>query len=119
MSVVYKHVGQADICRYLLRSTIFVTINHLFIVPIHITQNVMNELCVCMYLHVRIMSNQISMLCGNSAFMGNIYNIPGISVTAPIRRSTPWAFIRNKFPFIPTIEIATLFSFPSKNQINA
>ena len=36
--------------------------------------------------------------------------IPGISVTAPIRRSTP---------FVPTVEMSTLFSFPSKNQINA
>ena len=45
--------------------------------------------------------------------------IPGISVTAPIRRSTPWAFIRKTFPFVPTIEMSTLFSFPSKNQINA
>ena len=46
--------------------------------------------------------------------------VPGISVTAPIRRSTPWAFIfRKKFPFVPTIEMSTLFSFPSKNQINA
>ena len=45
--------------------------------------------------------------------------LPGISVTAPIRRSTPWAFIRKTFPFVPTIEMSTLFSFPSKNQINA
>ena len=45
--------------------------------------------------------------------------IPGISVAAPIRRSTPWAFIRKNFPFVPTIEMSTLFSFPSKNQINA
>ena len=40
-------------------------------------------------------------------------------VTAPIRRSTPWAFIRKKFPFVPTIEMSTLFAFPSKNQLNA
>ena len=45
--------------------------------------------------------------------------LPGISVTAPIRRSTPWAFIRKNFPFVPTIEMSTLFSFPSKNQLNA
>ena len=45
--------------------------------------------------------------------------LPGISVAAPIRRSTPWAFIRKKFPFVPTIEMSTLFSFPSKNQLNA
>ena len=45
--------------------------------------------------------------------------VPGISVTAPIRRSTPWAFIRNNFPFVPTIEMSTLFAFPSKNQLNA
>ena len=44
--------------------------------------------------------------------------VPGISVAAPIRRSTPWAFIRKNFPFVPTIEMSTLFSFPSKNQIN-
>ena len=44
--------------------------------------------------------------------------VPGISVTAPIRRSTPWSFIRKNFPFIPTIEMSTLFSFPSKNQLN-
>ena len=31
----------------------------------------------------------------------------GISVTALIRRSTPWAFIRNIFPFIPILEITT------------
>ena len=46
-------------------------------------------------------------------------NVPGITVAAPIRRSTPWAFIRKNFPFVPTIEMSTLFSFPSKNQINA
>ena len=45
--------------------------------------------------------------------------LPGISVTAPIRRSTPWAFIRTNFPFVPTIEMSTLFAFPSKNQLNA
>ena len=45
--------------------------------------------------------------------------LSGISVTAPIRRSTPWAFIMKHFPFVPTIEMSTLFSFPSKNQINA
>ena len=45
--------------------------------------------------------------------------IPGISVTAPIRRSTPWAFIRKNCPFVPTIEMSTLFAFPSKNQLNA
>ena len=44
--------------------------------------------------------------------------LPGISVTAPIRRSTPWAFIRKKFRFVPTIEMPTLFSFPSENQLN-
>ena len=51
--------------------------------------------------------------------MNNQSKLPGISVTAPIRRSTPWAFIRKNFPFVPTIEMSTLFSFPSKNQINA
>ena len=45
--------------------------------------------------------------------------VPGISVTAPIRRSTPWAFIRKNFPFVPIIEMSTLFAFPSKNQLNA
>ena len=45
--------------------------------------------------------------------------IPGISVTAPIRRSTPWAFIWKNFPFVPTIEMSTLLSLPSKTQINA
>ena len=45
--------------------------------------------------------------------------VPGISITAPIRRSTPWAFIRKIFPFVPTIEMSTLFSFPSKDQLNA
>ena len=45
--------------------------------------------------------------------------LPGISVAAPIRRSTPWAFIRKTFPFVPAIEMSTLFSFSSKNQINA
>ena len=45
--------------------------------------------------------------------------LPGISVAAPIRRSTPWAFIRKNFQFVPTMEMSTLFSFPSKNQINA
>ena len=44
--------------------------------------------------------------------------VPGISVAAPIHRSTPWAFIRKNFPFVPTIEMSTLFSFPSKKQIN-
>ena len=47
------------------------------------------------------------------------FYLPGISVTAPIRRSTPWAFIRKIFPFVPTIEMSTLFAFPSKNQLNA
>ena len=45
--------------------------------------------------------------------------VPGISVRAPIRRSTPWSYIRKNFPFVPTIEMSTLFSFPSKNQLNA
>ena len=45
--------------------------------------------------------------------------LSGISVTAPIRRSTPWAFIKKHFPFVPTIEMSNLFSFPSKNQLNA
>ena len=45
--------------------------------------------------------------------------LPGISVTAPIRQSTPWAFTRKNFPFVPTMEMSTLFSFPSKNQLNA
>ena len=45
--------------------------------------------------------------------------LPGISITAPIRRSTAWAFIRKNFPFVPTIEMSTLFSFQSKNQLNA
>ena len=45
--------------------------------------------------------------------------LPGIFVTEPIRRSTPWAFIRKIFPFVPTIEMSTLFSLPSKNQLNA
>ena len=48
-----------------------------------------------------------------------IRRVPGISVRAPIRRSTTWAFIRKHFPFVPTIEMSTLFSFLSKNQINA
>ena len=48
-----------------------------------------------------------------------IMTLPGISVTAPIRRITPWAFIRKNFPFVPTIEMSTLFAFPSKNQLNA
>ena len=48
-----------------------------------------------------------------------IRQIPGISVAAPIRRSTPWAFITKNFPFVPTIEMSTLFAFPSKNQLNA
>ena len=48
-----------------------------------------------------------------------VQTVPGISVTAPIRRSTPWAFTRKNFPFVPTIEISTLFAFPSKNQLNA
>ena len=47
------------------------------------------------------------------------YVLQGISVTAPIRRSTPWVFIRKNFPFVPTTEMSTLFSFPSKNQLNA
>ena len=59
--------------------------------------------------------NKLETLYGNQ----NIQSIPGISVTAPIRRSTPWAFIRKYFPFVPTIEMSTLFTFPSKNQINA
>ena len=28
-----------------------------------------------------------------------IIHVPGISVTAPIRRSTPWALIKKKIPF--------------------
>ena len=48
-----------------------------------------------------------------------MWNVPGICVAAPIRRSTPWAFNWKNFPFVPTIEMSTLFSFPSKNQINA
>ena len=50
-------------------------------------------------------------------FKGNVFK--GISITAPIVRSTPWAFIRKNFPFVPTIEMSTLFAFPSKNQLNA
>ena len=46
-------------------------------------------------------------------------SLPGISVTAPIRRSTPWAFLRKNFPFVPTIEMSTLFAFLSTNQLNA
>ena len=59
--------------------------------------------------------NKLETLHGNQ----NIQSIPGISVSAPIRRSTPWAFIRKYFPFVPTIEMSTLFTFPSTNQINA
>ena len=41
--------------------------------------------------------------------------LPGISVTAPIRRSTPWALIRKKFPFqrpwaLPKNKIYVIFS---------
>ena len=57
-------------------------------------------------------------LCKNEG-IEYMSQVPGISVTAPIRRSTPWAFIRKYFPFIPTIDMSILFSFPSKNQINA
>ena len=51
--------------------------------------------------------------------LNSLILLPGISVAAPIHRSTPWAFTRKNFPFVPTIEMSTLFAFPAKNQLNA
>ena len=45
-------------------------------------------------------------------------HIPGFSLTAPIRRSTPSASIRKIFQFIIIMQITTLFQFSSEIQLN-
>ena len=53
-------------------------------------------------------------------FLNMVYcEVPGFSLTAPIRRSTIWAFIRKNFQFIIIMQITTLFQFSSENQLNS